>query len=82
MKTTFTKELPRRQRRSAIEERFAYLTILGILPRSWPQYALGTFTMAQAVAAADEPLPWEIDDRALKWSRYVGARQHDPNTKH
>jgi hypothetical protein len=81
MKTIFTKELLNRERRSEVEQRFIDLTIIGVFPRTWPSYAWGTFTKAQAVASTSEALPWEIDTSDLKWSRYVGAR-HDPNTVH
>jgi hypothetical protein len=52
--------------RTADEVRFADLTIVGVLPRAWPKYSHGTFTIAQAVRACDdEILPWEIEEENI-----------------
>jgi hypothetical protein len=56
-------------KRSAAEQRCIDLTILGILPRSFPQWAKPHCTMETALRlTASEVLPWEIRDEDLFWT--------------
>ena len=53
----------------AERQRFIDLTIVGVLPRSYPQWAAPDCSIEMALMlTADERLPWEIPDAALTWT--------------